>query len=78
MKKKRKIIFVISTLLVLLGIYLNSTLFLKDKNWKYSRGYYVGDIIQIKEINNFYFCLGNYLVIFSNESINNVGFYSLK
>lgn len=73
--KSFKLFLVLLSAFILMEIYLNSSLHLAQKQWKYSKGLHLGDWLKPNELPNRYFCIGNQLLVFSDESFSDYGVY---
>jgi hypothetical protein len=75
---KTKIKYYLFLFAILLGafIYLNSNYYIKNQNWKYNKGYHIGDHINYKPENTF-LCLGQLLIIKNPEKFE-FGYYCKK
>ncbi|WCM43462.1 hypothetical protein MG290_07325 [Flavobacterium sp. CBA20B-1] len=77
MKRKLRIfiIFIISIFGVL--IYLNSNKFIKNQEWKYQRGFNVGDYLVDFRDDSSFLCFGIILIVKNHED-SELGYYYNK
>jgi hypothetical protein len=77
MKTKRKFYIILLSIFVVSTIYFNSNLFIKNQNWKYNKGFHIGDFITNYKPENTFFCFGVILIVKNPEKLE-FGYYHNK
>lgn len=77
MKRKMKIFTAIVFVFLCFLIYLNSNLFIKNQEWKYKKGFHLGDYLTNFESDNTFLCFGLVLIV-KNPDKNEFGYYYNK
>jgi hypothetical protein len=77
MKRKIKIFMIVLVIFFSIIIYFNSNTFVKKQEWKFNRGYYIGDYLTDYKNKDIFICFGIVLII-KNPDKTEFGFYSNK
>ena len=83
MKKYSLLIILIFIIIIGYLIYVNSNYYVKNNNWKYDDGYWIGDFLTNPEFDEnkgryeIYFCDGKHLII-TNVNTKEKGYYVNK